>query len=530
MTVRVSDVTAHAGIPFLARPGRAHPQHSWHSPALLIGAAAYLSLNLYRFFRVPFLLGGDQVFFWMYAQRMLAGEKIYRDFFQFTPPGTDLIYFTSFKLFGPHIWVTNAIVLALGLALCWICFSIASEIMDRSTALLAAALFLVFIYGKLLSGTHHFFSVAAIMCALKLMMGRMTLARSISAGFLLGLASFFTQSHGFVALFALLLFLSGESLKVRSLAGERLRNSGLLLLGYSAVLFLLSAHWIFTEGLAQLWRFQVTYVHEHVSLEANGTFLGLPPVSGTYSFLKLSQYIAVYLLIAIVYPLTLWLCWCERRRPHVPIRQLSLLSVVGIALLLEMASNLNWLRVYAVSMPAVIVFVWFITRNQAERRIMLRATWIAVGFLAMSQTLGHYRAQKTIVRLPAGVAAVDPIARDKLEWVMHHSTPGDYFFQAAWPGLYLPLALRNPIYFESVEPADRLLPSDVSSIIAGLERKQVAYILWARRLDFRGQSTNASRDNLESFRVYIHSRYTVVENFADGDSVLKRDDKKNAKY
>lgn len=113
---------------------------------------------------------------------------------------------------------------------------------------------------------------------------------------------------------------------------------------------------------------------------------------------------------------------------------------------------------------------------------------------------------------------------------MHHSTPGDYFFQAAWPGLYLPLALRNPIYFESVEPADRLLPSDVSSIIAGLERKQVAYILWARRLDFRGQSTNASRDNLESFRVYIHSRYTVVENFADGDSVLKRDDKKNAKY
>src|SRR5437588_12808128 len=116
-------------------------ERNWVEPALLIGAAAYLWVNLFRIFRTPFLLGGDQVYFWTYAQRMLNGERVYRDFFQFTPPGTDVIYLAAFKLFGPHAWVTNAIVFALGLALCWTCFSVASDVMDRRSAVLAAALF-----------------------------------------------------------------------------------------------------------------------------------------------------------------------------------------------------------------------------------------------------------------------------------------------------------------------------------------------------------------------------------------------------
>ena len=55
----------------------------------------------------PILLGGDQVFFWLDAQRMLYGQRIYQDFLQFTPPGTDLFYLALFKLFGFRIWVTN---------------------------------------------------------------------------------------------------------------------------------------------------------------------------------------------------------------------------------------------------------------------------------------------------------------------------------------------------------------------------------------------------------------------------------------
>src|SRR5271156_3068731 len=94
--------------------------------ALLSGAVSlYLYLNLFTFSNVPYLVEGDQTWFWTYGIRMLQGERVYRDFFQFTPPGTDLFYLGLFRAFGPEIWVTDVAVIILGIALCWICFNIA---------------------------------------------------------------------------------------------------------------------------------------------------------------------------------------------------------------------------------------------------------------------------------------------------------------------------------------------------------------------------------------------------------------------
>jgi len=52
------------------------PNSSWFTPSLLLGSTVYLYLNLFAFPATPFLLGGDQVYFWMHAQRMLHGERI----------------------------------------------------------------------------------------------------------------------------------------------------------------------------------------------------------------------------------------------------------------------------------------------------------------------------------------------------------------------------------------------------------------------------------------------------------------------
>jgi hypothetical protein len=101
----------------------------WSVVAILFGAASFLYVNLFLLPNTPYLLGGDQAYFWADAQRMLFGERPYQDFFQFTPPGTDLFYFVLFKVFGPRIWVTNMVVMVLGVALCWACFSISRQIM-----------------------------------------------------------------------------------------------------------------------------------------------------------------------------------------------------------------------------------------------------------------------------------------------------------------------------------------------------------------------------------------------------------------
>jgi hypothetical protein len=138
---------------------------------LLFGAAAYLYVNLFFSPRVPFLLNGDQIYFWTYAQSMLDNARAYQDFFQYTPPGTNFVYFSLFRLFGPNVWVTNAVVLVLGIALTWLCFSLSMEVMQQRSALLASAVFLVFLYGKMLNATHHWFSVLLIMAAVKVLMG-----------------------------------------------------------------------------------------------------------------------------------------------------------------------------------------------------------------------------------------------------------------------------------------------------------------------------------------------------------------------
>jgi Dolichyl-phosphate-mannose-protein mannosyltransferase len=132
---------------------------------VLAGSAIYLYVNVFTFGGVPFLLGGDQVYFWTYGLRMLHGERIYHDFFTMHPPGTGLFYSTLFALFGERVWVTNLAVLLLGVLLCWVCFRIACQIMEEHLALLATWLFLVLVYGKMLNGTHHWFSVLAVMGA-----------------------------------------------------------------------------------------------------------------------------------------------------------------------------------------------------------------------------------------------------------------------------------------------------------------------------------------------------------------------------
>jgi hypothetical protein len=79
------------------------------------------------------LLTDDQVFFWTDAQRMLFGERPYVDFFQFTAPGTDLVYFLALKLAGGGVVATNLVDVALGLALSSVCFRVAAAMMSTNS-------------------------------------------------------------------------------------------------------------------------------------------------------------------------------------------------------------------------------------------------------------------------------------------------------------------------------------------------------------------------------------------------------------
>jgi hypothetical protein len=497
---------------------------NWVPILAVLGATTYLYLNLFSFPNTPFLLGGDQVYFWTDAQRMLDGGRIYQDFFQFTPPGTDLLYFALFKGFGAHLWVTNAAVLVLGLSLSWFCFVLASAIMGLRSALLATALFLVLIYGKLLSGTHHLFSALAIMSAVNTCVRKITGTRILVAGALLGLASFFTQTHGTAALLAFATFLIAKLLRTKGTWADLLRNQSLLLLGYAVALLLLNAHFIATIGLKQLWYFQVTYVRQYVVSSSLGPSMGFPEPLAWHTLPKLSQYLFVYILLSIIYPVTLWRCWRERRSAAFPWERVALLSTVGFFLFVEVIFSPNWLRLYSVSMAGIILLVWTFDQVGKIRPYLVVLMWVGISCLAVQQMRSGYVHRPLRVHLPGGEVAINPQAYGKLHWVMLHTTPGQFFFQADWPGMYLPLKLRNPVFLDIVLPGEGTRPEDISAAIQQLEGKQVRYVLWAARLDHGDDVLAPSKDHVAPLRAYLHSKYTRVQVFSDGDAVLQRNE------
>jgi hypothetical protein len=461
-------------------------------PAMLVAAAAFLYANLFAFPATPFLLEGDQVYFWNFAQRMLGGEHVYRDFLQYTPPGTDLVYRAALGIFGVRIWLPNAMDLLLGVALCGVCFALARRIMDRGPALLATFLFLVWVFAKAQNGTHHYWSMLAILCAI-VVADRSALA----TGALLGLSCFFTQTHGVFAFLGYGVFLVWTRRPWRSIA--------LSAASFAVVLVALEAPYVADVGLAKLWYFEIAYPVRYVSGGSQHlSLLGLPTT--WHNLPNLAQRALVDLMLPVVYVITLW----RARTPEV-----RLIALIGAALFLEIALSPDWVRAYAVSMPAIILLVWWMPKG------LRRCAWVVIAVLAVQQTIGRHRGIRTMVDVPAGRAATVPVTAEKLQWLAQHTQPGQYFFQATWPGFYMPLHLQNPAYLSEITQNESTRPEDVTRSVGEIEAKEVRYVLWSAYND-QPDPRYPSEDHVGALRAYLHAHYERVSVFSDRDEIWQR--------
>ena len=490
---------------------------------LFCGAALYLLLNLFASPRVPFLIGGDQVYFWMDALRILDGRRVYQDFLQFTPAGTDLLFALLFKVFGQRMWVTNLVVLVLGLAFVWLTYSIARQLMRPAWSTLAAVLFLVPIYGTALNATHHWFGALGVLAAIRVLLGGITSSRVAVAGGILGVASFFSLTHGVAALLAFSVFLAIDS--ARAPTGRRgfLPGQAVLWSAYVLELAMLSSPYLASIGARRLCYFQVTYVWRFVVHAYRGEAPALfpPPLRLTFHNLPaLSEYLVVYLLLGAATAGALHLCWIGRREKS-PIQPILLVVLVAVFLFAEVGLSLSWLRVYAVSAPGVILAAWVVERLPTLRAAASTALWAWVFLLAAHQTITHHHMQRAIVALPVGKVATTTTTADGLTLVAKFVKPGDSLFHAGWPGLYLPLQVRNPLYFDTAGEVDMPRPSDVGFAIGQLEERRVSYVLWAERLDWSRPSSQCS-ERLTPLLEYLRAAYEPVATLPNGDTLWRR--------
>jgi hypothetical protein len=125
------------------------------------------------------------------------------------------------------------------------------------------------------------------------------------------------------------------------------------------------------------------------------------------------------------------------------------LGLVGSFLLGELTFSLNWLRLYAVSMAGIVLFIWVISTTARFRRPSRIGVWVLVVLLGFLQPWFTQHREYITAELPAGRATVEPNEFEKLSWGMDHTKPGDLLFQASWPGMYIPLGVRNPVFLDT---------------------------------------------------------------------------------
>ena len=496
---------------------------SYYGAGALIGSCLYLCANLFALPGTPFLLGGDQALFWMNALRLAHGELIYRDFLEFTPPGTDLIYLGAFELLGSRIWVPNLVVLVLGIVLCWLCFHIARLIMKPSHAALASALLLVPDYGKMLNGTHHWFSVLAVMGAVATLLRARTPPRIAMAGILLGVATFFTQTRGPSAAVGIGAYLIWERFQTKQSWSTCLRHELLLFLPLVVTWGTLSSYLIAKLGFGQLWYFQVTYVLHYVTTGPNDLSIGSPEVLAWLKRPNGMLFLLVFLTLPVVYALSVWKCRQRLRLSGsgdavlVDAQRVMLLAFVGATMYLEVAQSPNWIRLYCVATPGIILLVWLLTNAVTDtlRGYATTVMWTGLICIAAHQTWSRQIQQTMIEDLPAGRIATAASTGEKLAWLARHTTPGQLLFEARWVDLYLPLALRNPVFTDMLEGGHNSRPEFIDFSLRQLEAKPVQHIIWAPRLESPAYP-------FAKFREFLTQRYQRVWTFPDQDEVWER--------
>jgi hypothetical protein len=173
------------------------------------------------------------------------------------------------------------------------------------------------------------------------------------------------------------------------------------------------------------------------------------------------------------------------------------------------------------AMPGVLVLVWLTGRCGRGRSVALALVLIAALYVGGQHTLDRQRARYVVHDLPAGLAAVEWDTNEKLELMLTRTAPGQFFFQAVWPSLYVPLGLRNPVYVDDVGTDDSTRPEDVTQAIQQLDAKAVQYVLWAPSLE-RPEPGGERGYHLAPLVDYLHARYRRVKRLVEGEELWRR--------
>jgi hypothetical protein len=494
----------------------------------MLGALVFL----YGFlFIPPFLpreLTGDNMHFLLSGQRMYEGDTMYRDFFEFVTPGTALVNFFLFKLFGLRLWIPSLLCLLLGLGLVWSGVAIAKKLMRPGVALLPSAIFLCGLYWKGLDPTHHWYSLLMAMAALAILMERRTPARIAAAGIFCGLSSCFTQTRGLVVAAGFGIYLWWEARRRREGWRELLKKEAWLIASFLAALTAVNAYFVWKAGPSRFFWCTVVYLFKYVPKQADfNTLLALKQCLPKIEWLSwrhpsyLVEWPLVWAVSPFVYVLFFVTFWRKSgEKPTEFWERPMLLALAGSFLLLSILPGPSQSRMATSALPGIILLVWFVDSWPRPARSLLTvfavgALLVALHTVAMRQPLEN----RTLTTAQGRTVLADQNTYQEYTWIQQHTRPREFFYEPAYPDQYFILNLRNPTPLPFMTNCGYTTTGQVTEAIRGLEQHPVRYIIWTPSLEVLPAWEDPSDAHLGPLYDYIRSHYQQIKVFENSDQV-----------
>lgn len=496
---------------------------TWRVLFALLACGIFLYLEVFVLPATPRLASGDQAIYLNSASRLLQGQIIYRDYDNFTLPGTDVLYAGLFKLFGVRAWIPQVMLILIGVSSVWLSILIARKVLKGGASFLPGFLFLTLPFSSYLDATHHWYSALAAVAALAIAIEKRTVPRMAWAGAFWGLGTFFSQSM-LLGVTGFAFFLLWERPRNAEPWGILFKKEAGLLGGFLATVTIFSSYFMWKAGLKRFLYHTVVFVVKYYSAYYWNTWRvylrGAPSIRLWPNWPDLAAWPFVHVLIPFIYIFFVAYYWrAARSRPDLPWDRLMLVTITGLSLFLAVASSPAYNRLYTVSLPGIVLLVWLTTEFVPLKNILSRILWTAIVVLAILKPIVTQTRWKEYLDLPTGrTVFFQPETYEKAKWVSERTQPSDYFFGDML--LCFALGLRNPARVSFLTSSDYTRPEEVRDVVQALEERQVTFVNWYPGLD---RPLHTAGNNLAPLTFYLHDHYHVGMTFMNGDKIWERD-------
>ncbi len=507
-----------------------HPNPlNWKDAVLFIASFVYIYLHLFQFPYTPIYFEGDHLLALSNALRLLDGEVMYRDFFHFTPPGTELYYVVLFSIFGVKMWVVDLTIVALGMAQIWLIWFFARRIFSGLYIYLPAVVFLAVGFHVLgPDGSNRLFSVVFVLAGVAVLFNVRSIPNLALAGALCGLSSFFVQPRGLLGIVGIAIFLLWENYQYGFNLRALVREIFCLSFAFGLVIFATQIYFVWQTGFSTYYFDMVTFIlnnYRHDPMNNLAAYFGdlpnfgkylevLSPPAAVFRFIRAwIPLFFYYVIIPLVYFVFLFVVW-KRKKDQISYEQkarLMLLCMVGLALAAGVSAPTAF-RLFQVAIPGIIIFVWLVQQYNFSRK------FVPASFLAMILLIFAYAAQRQLVTkyymdLPVGRSAfLSAEVLAKYEWVKEHTHNGEVFYETHHPSFYFPFNLKNPTPIYLVRDSEYTPYFQIESIVHALENDPPNLIVWEGSYS-KDAASRLPGDNVELLWEYISKNYEMKAEF-----------------